>query len=282
MPAWTRLIRFISTDNRILRGEPILPSPGFDIGQTTEASKLHAKVIQGEDIYDETGKTLVTDEIAVVKKLLGPLAREDVPIVRCIGLNFLKHIKEGGRTPPPFPSIFIKANTTINDHGAPIVVPRLCQDDQADYEGELCFTIGKDAKDVSESDAYNYIAAYTCGNDVSSRKLQRDPALAGGVPQWGFSKGFDTYCPLGPCLVSSVVIPDPSILYLTTRVDGEVRQSESIDDLCFKIPYLVSYCSQGTTLTKGTVIMTGTPSGEFVLGFPGGYRSLVVLDSRRM
>jgi hypothetical protein len=91
MPAWTRLIRFQSTDGRLLRGEPILPSPHFDIGSTTEATHLKAKVLVGDDIYDESGKTLVSDEVVTVKKLLGPLAQEDVPIVRCIGLNFMKH-----------------------------------------------------------------------------------------------------------------------------------------------------------------------------------------------
>jgi len=261
MPSWQRLIRFISTDDRLLRGEPILPSPDFDIGSTTEETQLKAKVIIGEDPYDESGKTTVSDEVVTVKTLLGPLAQEDVPIVRCIGLNFMKHIKEGGRTPPPFPSIFIKANTCVHDHGKPIVVPKICQDEQADYEGELCFVIGRDAKDVPAASAFSYIAAYTCGNDISSRKYQRDPALAGGVPQWGFSKGFDTYCPLGPCLVSSSIITDPSKLHLTTRVDGEVRQNEGIDDLLFTIEYLVEFCSQGTTLKKGTVVMTGTPSG---------------------
>ena len=124
-----------------------------------------------------------------------------------------------------------------------------------------CLIIGKDAKNVPESSALNYVAAYTCGNDISSRKLQRDPALAGNVPQWGFSKGFDTYCPLGPCLVSSDLIGDPASLYLTTKVDGEVRQDTEVSDMLFNCPYLISYLSQGTTLKKGTVIMTGTPGG---------------------
>lgn len=141
------------------------------------------------------------------------------------------------------------------------MVPKLAQNDQADYEGELCFIISKDAKNVPEAEAYSYIGGYLCGNDVSSRKLQRDPNLAGTVPQWNFSKGFDTYCPLGPQIVSTNVIPDPAKLWLKTKVNGELRQSETMDDLCFKVPYLVSYCSQGTTLKKGTVIMTGTPSG---------------------
>lgn len=114
---------------------------------------------------------------------------------------------------------------------------------------------------MSEASALDYVIAYTCGNDVSSRKLQRDPSLAGGVPQWGFSKGFDTYAPLGPCLVSSKLIGDPSALRMTTKVDGEVRQDTEISDLIFNCSYLISYLSQGTTLPKGTVIMTGTPGG---------------------
>ena len=260
-PNWDRLIRFIATDGRELRGEPILPTPDFDVGKTSESTGLQAKVIQvaNNDIFDSATK--VTDEIATVKTLLGPVTTAEVPIIRCIGLNFIKHIQEGGRTLPPFPSTFIKANTCLNDHNAPITIPKIAQDNQADYEGELCFIISRDAKDVSEADAYDYIGGYLAGNDVSSRKLQRDPNLAGTVPQWNFSKGFDTYAPLGPQIVSTKVIPDPSKLHLKTVVNGEVRQSEGIDDLCFKVPYLVSYCSQGTTLKKGTVVMTGTCAG---------------------
>ncbi|CAN9310122.1 unnamed protein product [Alternaria alternata] len=260
-PNWDRLIRFIATDGRELRGQPILPSADFDVGTTTEETGLKAKVIDVEnnDIFDSATK--VTDEEVTVKKLLGPVTVDEVPIIRCIGLNFIKHIQEGGRTLPPYPSTFIKANTCLNDHGAPIVIPKIAQDNQADYEGELCFIISKDAKDVSEAEAFDYIGGYTSGNDVSSRKLQRDPLLAGTVPQWNFSKGFDTYAPLGPQLVSTKVIPDPSKLHLKTIVNGDLRQNSGIDDLCFKIPTLVSYCSQGTTLKKGTVFMTGTCAG---------------------
>ena len=124
---------------------------------------------------------------------------------------------------------------------------------------EQCIIIGKPAKNVSRENALSHVAAYTCGNDISSRKLQRDKALAGPVPQWGFSKGFDTFGPLGPVLVSSKLIPDPSKLHLKTVVDGEERQSESVDDLLFDCATLISYLSQGTTLETGSVIMTGTP-----------------------
>jgi 2-keto-4-pentenoate hydratase/2-oxohepta-3-ene-1,7-dioic acid hydratase in catechol pathway len=122
--------------------------------------------------------------------------------------------------------------------------------------------IGKDAKDVPVEEALNYVAAYTAGNDVSSRKLQRDPAYAGVVPQWGFSKGFDTFAPLGPVLVAASEIADPSLLHLKTIIDGEVRQEEGVSDLLFDCKYLISYLSQGTTLQKGSVIMTGTPGGK--------------------
>lgn len=114
-------------------------------------------------------------------------------------------------------------------------------------------------------DALDYVAAYTAGNDISSRKLQRDPILAGPVPQWSFSKGFDTWAPLGPALVSKDLIPDPAKLTLRTTIDGEARQQSSLDDLLFSVPYLISYLSTGTTLEKGSVIMTGTPGGKLHL-----------------
>jgi 2-keto-4-pentenoate hydratase/2-oxohepta-3-ene-1,7-dioic acid hydratase in catechol pathway len=124
--------------------------------------------------------------------------------------------------------------------------------------------IGKDAKNVQESEALEYVAAYTAGNDISSRKWQRDPNLAGGVPQWGFSKGFDTFAPLGPVLVSTDLIPSPENLHLQTIVDRQIRQDAKLDDLVFSIPYLIAHLSSGTTLQKGSVIMTGTPGGKSI------------------
>lgn len=90
---WTRLIRFKAADGRVLRGEPILPSEDFDLGKVTEADQLKAKVIVGDDPFDTTGKTVVSDEVVTVKTLLGPLARDEVPILRCVGLNYAKHSK---------------------------------------------------------------------------------------------------------------------------------------------------------------------------------------------
>ncbi|CAH0051632.1 unnamed protein product [Clonostachys solani] len=259
--AWERLIRFIATDGRTLRGEPILPSPEFDLGTADENTRLQAKVISGEDIFNTTGATKVTDEIVTVRKLLGPLTRREVPILRCVGLNYTKHIKEAGRTNPPYPFIFFKPTTCLIGHNEAVHIPKIVQDDQADYEGELCIVIGKPAKDVSRDDALSYVAAYTCGNDISARKLQRDKTLAGPVPQWGFSKGFDTFSPIGPVLVSAELIQDPAELHLKTFVDGELRQDEGLADLLFDCAEIISYLSQGTTLDTGTIIMTGTPGG---------------------
>ncbi|CAG7965583.1 unnamed protein product [Penicillium nalgiovense] len=208
--------------------------------------------------------------------ILSPLALSDVPTIRGVGLNYIKHskteinqpaanfrelitaVQQAKRTPPTFPFMFFKPQTTILDHGDNMVIPKIAQDDQADYEGELTIVIGKDAKDVSQENALDYVAVYTVGNDISSRKLQRDPEHAGRIPQWGFSKGFDTYAPIGPCLLASSLVDDPKNLHLTTVVDGEVRQDESVDDLLFECRYLISYLSQGTTLQKGSMIMTGT------------------------
>lgn len=149
--SWKRLIRFEDTQGRILNGEPILPSVDFDIGKARGADGLKAKVIKGSDIFDPNAS--VSDEEATVKKLLSPIKPQDVPILRCVGLNYAKHseygacknmplltlrvVKEAGRSPPPHPFIFFKPNTCVVGPGENVVIPRIAQDDQADYEGEL-------------------------------------------------------------------------------------------------------------------------------------------------
>lgn len=133
----------------------------------------------------------------------------------------------------------------------------------ANRQQHQCIVIGKDAKNVPASRALEYVAAYTAGNDISSRRLQLDPELAGPMPQADFSKGFDTFAPLGPALVSKALIPDPRVMELRTTVDGEIRQRGRVADLVFGVERLVEYLSTGTTLQKGSVIMTGTPGGEF-------------------
>lgn len=121
--------------------------------------------------------------------------------------------------------------------------------------------IGKEGRDIPKDSVLEHVAGYCVSNDVSARGWQRDPAKAGGVPQWCFSKGFDKFAPLGPVLVSPSVLGAAADLHLRTLVNGEKRQSTSTRDLLFGVEDIVSFCSQGTTLQVGTVILTGTPSG---------------------
>jgi 2-keto-4-pentenoate hydratase/2-oxohepta-3-ene-1,7-dioic acid hydratase in catechol pathway len=126
-------------------------------------------------------------------------------------------------------------------------------------KGELTVVIGKDTKDLTpEDNPLDYVLGYTVGNDVSSRYWQM-PDQSGG--QHGYAKSFDKFAPIGPVLVSAGVVPDPSTLSLTTKVNGELRQSTKLDDLIFDVPTIIRHLSRGTTLRKYTTIMTGTPSG---------------------
>lgn len=171
---------------------------------------------------------------------------------------------------PTCPTVFTKPNLALANHNEAIPIPRIAQS-QCDYEGELTIVIGRDAKNVSEEDALDYVAAYTVGNDVSARDWQRETGKAGSVPQWSFSKSFDKYAPLGPCMVSSQLLGAADDLTLKTSVNGEVRQSGNTGDLCFGVRALVAWCSQGQTLQRGSLIMTGTPGGVGLFMKPQGF-----------
>ena len=127
-----------------------------------------------------------------------------------------------------------------------------------DYEGELTVVIGKDAKDVSEADALEYVLGYTAGNDVSARNFQL-PDISGG--QFCYAKSFDGFAPIGPAILTTAAIDDPQKLEYTTKVNGEVRQKTETGDMIWSVRQIIAHLSMGTTLRKGTVIMTGTPSG---------------------
>jgi 2-keto-4-pentenoate hydratase/2-oxohepta-3-ene-1,7-dioic acid hydratase in catechol pathway len=175
--------------------------------------------------------------------------------------NNFTPVKEGGRTPPPYPSVFIKPSTSVTGHDEDVPIPKIAQDGTVDYEGELAIVIGKTGKNIAKSEALSYVAGYCAANDVSARAWQRDPKKAGGVPQWCFSKGFDKFAPLSPMLVSPTLVGNASDLQLRTLVNGEERQNTSTGDLLFGVEDIVSFISQGTTLEAGTIVLTGTPSG---------------------
>ncbi|EMD88340.1 hypothetical protein COCC4DRAFT_149898 [Bipolaris maydis ATCC 48331] len=253
--SWKRLIRFRGEDGAEHYGEPQLEN-AQDLMSKLETG-LEAEILEGTSPFEVKS----TGKIVKIKEILHLLQPKDVPTVRCIGLNYKTHIAEAGRKPPPYPSLFIKANTSIAGWNETIPIPKIAQDDQADYEGELSIVIGKTGKNISKDDAIAHVAGYVSSNDISSRKWQRDPAYAGGVPQWCFSKGFDKYAPIGPLMVSPAVVGAAENLELRTWVNGEERQKTITSDLLFDVRTIISFLSQGTTLEKGTVIMTGTPSG---------------------
>ncbi|KAI9162788.1 Fumarylacetoacetate hydrolase domain-containing protein 2 [Paramyrothecium foliicola] len=253
---WNRLIRFVDDNDNETFGEPCVESDQ-DLTERLARNDLWAIQLQG----DSPVSSFTRGEKIHVKALKDVLRKGDVPIVRCIGLNYIKHIKEGGRTPPPYPSVFIKPSTSIAAFDQDISIPKIAQDGTLDYEGELAIVIGKTGKDIPKDQALSYVAGYCASNDVSARGWQRDPKKAGGVPQWCFSKGFDDFCPLSPVIVSPSIVGNASDLHLQTRVNGEIRQDTSTGDLLFGVEDIVAFCSQGTTLEAGTVILTGTPSG---------------------
>jgi transcription initiation factor TFIIH subunit 2 len=127
-----------------------------------------------------------------------------------------------------------------------------------DYEGELTVIVGRDAKNVTESDALSYVLGYTNGNDVSARNFQL-PNASGG--QFCYAKSFDGFAPIGPAVVFPPSVANPQDLKLFTRVNGQARQEMSTDDMIWTVAKIIEHLSKGTTLRKGTVIMTGTPSG---------------------
>ncbi len=188
----------------------------------------------------------------------GDLLAPIVPAaILCIGLNYRKHAEETGSQLPEHPILFMKTPSSVQNPGGPIVLPRHLKSDKVDYEAELAVVIGKPCKNVSPEDALDYVLGYTCANDVSARDWQKH----GGGGQWCRGKTFDTFCPLGPCIVTPDELPDPHGLRISTVIGGEVLQDSNTSDLIFKVPEIIAFLSGSTTLLPGTVILTGTPEG---------------------
>jgi 2-keto-4-pentenoate hydratase/2-oxohepta-3-ene-1,7-dioic acid hydratase in catechol pathway len=196
----------------------------------------------------------VTDQRITPFRLLTPI---DFRCIYGVGLNYRAHAEESGQEPPKYPMIFMKAPTSVQNPGDPIVLPRFLRSDRVDYEGELGVVIGRPCKNVKPEDALAYVLGYTCVNDVSARDWQKEK----GGGQFCRGKSFDTFCPSGPCLATADEIPDPSKLTIRTFVNEDMMQESSTDDLIFDVPHLISFLSGSTTLLPGTLILTGTPSG---------------------
>ncbi|MFI4948058.1 MAG: fumarylacetoacetate hydrolase family protein [Alphaproteobacteria bacterium] len=183
----------------------------------------------------------------------------NVPKIVAIGLNYRLHAQEAGMPIPTEPIFFMKATSSICGPNDDVIIPKGSQ--KTDYEVELGIVIGTTARYVDVKDVKNHIAGYCVVNDVSEREYQLE---RGG--QWTKGKSCDTFCPLGPWLVTADEVADAGKLQVTTDVNGERRQNSNTADLIFGIEHIVSYVSQFMTLLPGDVIPTGTPSGV-AMGF---------------
>jgi 2-keto-4-pentenoate hydratase/2-oxohepta-3-ene-1,7-dioic acid hydratase in catechol pathway len=186
-------------------------------------------------------------------QLLAPIPRPGK--VLCLGLNYRDHAAESGSPIPSEPVIFSKASSSVIGHEQPIRLPEAS--DQVDYEVELAFVIGRAARGVPAAEAMPHVAGYTVLNDVSARDYQREKP--GG--QWTLAKSFDTFCPMGPWLVTADEIRDPHDLKLECVVSTERMQSSSTSRMIFTVPAIIEYLSRVLTLEPGDVVATGTPPG---------------------
>jgi 2-keto-4-pentenoate hydratase/2-oxohepta-3-ene-1,7-dioic acid hydratase in catechol pathway len=203
------------------------------------------------DIY---GDHRVTDQTVKPGNLLAPIVPTQI---LCIGLNYRHHAAESGAKVPERPILFVKGINTLQNPGDPIEIPTRLASHEVDYECELAVVIGKPCKNVTRERALDHVLGYTCANDVSARDHQIK--LGGG--QWCRGKFFDTFAPLGPCLVTTEDIPNPNALKIATVLNGERVQDWTTSDMIFDVPAIIAYLSGSTTLVPGTVILTGTPHG---------------------
>lgn len=195
----------------------------------------------------------VTNQVVAIRTLFAPV---EPRTILCVGLNYRRHAEETGAKIPEHPVLFIKAVNALAHPGTPIVIPKIAPG-QVDCEGELAVVIGKSGKNIERHVALDHVLGYTCANDVSARRWQKE----GGGKQWCRGKSFDTFCPLGPCLVTPDEIPDPNTLKIKTTLNDKILQDSTTADMIFDVPSLISFLSEGTTLLTGTVILTGTPQG---------------------
>ncbi len=203
---------------------------------------------------DIFGTYEVTDELADVAKLLAPVAPAQI---LCIGLNYRRHAEETKARLPEQPVLFFKGVNALAHPGDPILIPTRLASSEVDFECELAVVIGRDCKNVARENALDYVLGYTCANDVSARDWQKK--WGGG--QWCRGKTFDTFAPLGPCLVTTDEIANPNALAIATLLNGARVQDWTTSDMIFDVPSLIAFLSGSTTLPVGTVILTGTPHG---------------------
>ena len=230
------------------------PFRGYASTHASYPGSLASLVAQGRDRLMTAGRALLGGpEVNLdAAELLPPLPSP--PKILCVGLNYADHSAESGFEVPAYPTIFGRFASSLIGHGAPIVRPRVSE--QLDYEGEFVAVIGQGGRDIPKARALDHVCAYSLFNDASIRDYQFK------APQWTVGKNFDGTGAFGPWLVTADELPPGCAgLRLQTRLNGQVVQDASTDDLVFDVATLVSVLSEAFTLEAGDVIVTGTPSG---------------------
>lgn len=217
------------------------------------------KIYTGRMLDENTAHPLVDDpfaspnfmdEAVSIAKLLAPI---EPPNIFAIGRNYRAHAEETGSAIPERPLVFMKPTTALLHPEGEIVLPESAPD-EVDFEAELAIIIGRTARRVSEGTALDHVLGYTCANDVSARDCQRTDK------QWPRAKGFDTFCPLGPWMVTRDAL-DPDNCGVRSRLNGRVMQESNTANMMNSCASLISYLSHQFTLLPGTLILTGTPEG---------------------
>ena len=227
-----KIVRFVDSNGRIACGR-------FATDETIEVL---------ESVYEPRSATGEKRDRSDVR-LLAPI---DPPNIIAVGLNYLKHAAESAAAPPEAPVLFLKATTAVAGPDTNIVLPAMAPD-EVDYEAELAIVLGREARNVTENDALDYVLGYACANDVSARDCQQRIDR-----QWARAKSFDTFCPLGPWLETDI---DPDNTGIRSRLNGDIMQASNTSDQIFSCAHLISYISHCMTLRPGTLILTGTPEG---------------------
>lgn len=193
------------------------------------------------------GRVVESEEVPTGAVLLPPASPSKIV---CVGRNYADHAKELGNESPAEPILFLKPPSALLAPGGTIVRPTVSQ--RVDFEGELAIVVGREARNISAARWRDYVRGFTCANDVTARDLQKKDV------QFTRGKGFDTFCPVGPCIDTDI---DPSDLRVVTRVNGEVRQDGRTSQMIFSCADLFEFITGVMTLIPGDLILTGTPAG---------------------
>jgi 2-keto-4-pentenoate hydratase/2-oxohepta-3-ene-1,7-dioic acid hydratase in catechol pathway len=203
-----------------------------------------------EEIMKKSSQISYKDELSKYN-VLAPISNP--PKIMCLAFNYMDHAEEQKMNPPEDPVIVMKPRTTLTGTNSEICSPSFVE--KLDYEVELALIIGKNCKNIEESEAMDVIIGYMVFNDVSARGIQFEDK------QFTRAKGFDTFAPCGPWITTADEVPNPQNLKMTTKINGELRQDSSTSKMFLKIPSIVSKLSKVMTLEKGDIISTGTPKG---------------------